>query len=387
MPSVKLRPCRTEQRDPALAADDLMNQIGSVSPKLVTLFASRDRDHLALNRALRERLPKSTRLVGASTGGEIDNDGMHAGSVVLGAFSGDFEVGLGLGKNLSTDALTAGMDSVTQACRELGVAPADLHPKRHVGLVIDDGFRYKKEELLLGMLEPNPGLVLVGGGACDSEMDPAKQSAVIHVDGEVVTDAVLSAIFETDASWAALRTHWYVPTGQTLKITRVDSTCKRALEIDGKPAAQRYADILGVGVDDLEFGKPLGFAVRPTALRVGREYFIRAPWKPLEDGSILFANLLEEGTELELMKIGDVMAMSRRFFTEELAARVGTPEAALLFNCSGRKWFSDALGKTNEIAETFRTAPPCAGFIVYFELYCGFHINTTLTALVFGKRS
>src|SRR5262249_60006787 len=86
---------------------------------------------------------------------------------------------------------------------------------------------------------------------------------------------------------AALRSHWYVPTGQTVRITKIDETAKRALEIDGQPAARRYADLLGVGVDDLEFGKPRGFAVRPTALRVGREYFIRAPWKPLDAGSIL----------------------------------------------------------------------------------------------------
>ena len=31
-------------------------------------------------------------------------------------------------------------------------------------------------------------------------------------------------------------------------------------------------------------------------------------------------------------------------------------------------------------------APPCAGLNVNFEMYCGFAINTTLTALVFGER-
>jgi hypothetical protein len=309
---------------------------------------------------------------------------MYSGSVVLGALAGDFEVGLGLGTGLSRDAVNAGVRAVARASEELGVRPADLHPRRHVGLVIDDAFRYKKEELLLGMLEKNQSLVLVGGGAADHEPDPAKQSALLHVDGEIATDCALIALFQTDAPWAALRSHWYEPTGQVIRVTKVDNTHQRALEIDGKPAAQRYADILGVTPDDLEFGKPKGFAVRPSALRVGREYFIRAPWKPLPDGSILFANLLEDECELELMRLGDMVETTRRFFTEEMPRRVHSPQAALLFSCSGRKWFADSSGVSGAIAETFKSAPTCAGMNVYFEIYCGFHINTTLTALVFG---
>jgi hypothetical protein len=230
----------------------------------------------------------------------------------------------------------------------------------------------------------NQALVAVGGGAYDTEYDPAKGSAILHVDGEVATDAVAVALFRTDAPWAALRSHWYVPTGQTVRITKIDETARRALEIDGQPAARRYADLLGVGVDDLEFGKPKGFTVRPTALRVGREYFIRAPWKPLDDGSILFANMLEEGSELEIVKIGDIVESTRRFFESELPARVPSPSAALLFHCGGRKVYAESIGRLPELASVFSAAPPCIGMHVLFEIYCGFTINTTLTTLAFG---
>ncbi len=387
MAKVRLRAARSERTDPARAADELLDRLGPHDAKLVTLFASHDRDHRALNEAVRARLPKRTRLVGATTGGEIDRGGMHAGSVVLSALEGDFDVGLGLGKGLSRDALRAGGEAVEQACRELGVRPEDLDPRKYVGLVIDDAFRFKKEALLLGMLEKNQSLVLVGGGASDDEADPAKQSALVHVDDQVTGDAALIALFKTDAPWAALRSHWYLPTGQTLRVTKVDATHTRALEIDGKPAAARYAELLGVTPEDLEFGKPRGFATKPTALRVGREYFLRAPWKPMPDGSILFANLLEPNVELELMTIGDMVGFTKRFFEEEIPRRVKSPEAALFFHCSGRKWFAQSTGTYEALGETFRRAPPCAGMNVHFEIYCGFHINTTLTALVFGASS
>jgi hypothetical protein len=375
---------RTAAAGAAEAAEDLCRQFGSSKPKLVCVFASRDRDQHALNKALRERLPRETRLLGATTGGEIDRDGMHTGTVVAAALSGDLEVGLGLGRGMSRDAAGAGDVAIRAAARELGVRPDDLGSRKYGALVIDDGFQFRKEELLLGVMSMNQALIAVGGGASDLEPDPAKQSAMVHVDGEVASDAAAVVLFRTDAPWAAMRSHWYAPTGQTLVITKIDSTTKRALEIDGKPAAKRYAELLGVGVEDLEFGTPNGFAVRPTALRVGREYFIRAPWKPLEDGSILFANMLEEGGELELVKLTDIVESTKRFIDSELPARVPSPRAALFFHCSGRKWFAESTGKIPELAAAFRNAPPCAGLNVHFEIYCGFHINTTLTSLVFG---
>lgn len=384
MPAIQMRTARTTQSDAAAAAEELLSQLGSFTPKLVTLFASRTYDHTALNHALRERLPKTTRVIGASSAGEIDNTGMHFGAAVLSGMGGDFEVGIGLAEGLSTDAAGAGASATGRAFEELGIRPAGVDPRKCVGIVIDDGFRFKKEELLLGVLDREQSLVLVGGGASDREQDPAKQSALVHVDGKVATDAALVAIVRTDAPWAALRSHWYEPTGQTVRITKVDDAHLRVIEIDGKPAAKRYAEILDVPVHELDYPKPRGFATRPTALKVGREYFIRAAWKTLPDDSILFANLVEEGAQYEIMRRGDMVGMTKRFFEEEIPRRVASPQAALLFHCSGRTWIAEETGTRPALSETFKHAPTCVGFNVYFEVYCGFSINNTLTSVVFG---
>ncbi len=385
MGTVELASARTSQVDPERAAEELCSALGRAAPKLVTIFASSEHDHVALNRAMRERLPKGTRIIGATTGGEIDNTGMHHGGVVASMLTGDLEVGIGLGRNLTDDAVAAGAQALGRAAEELGVRPQDIDPKKYVGIVIDDGFRYKKEELLLGVLDKCPWLTLVGGGAAHTNLGAPDVVGFVHADGEVATDAVLVALVKTDAHWGALRSHWYKPTGQLVRITKVDETCTRALEIDGQPAAKRYAELLGVPIDDLEFGKPNGFARRPTALKVGREHFIRAPWKPLPDGSILFANLLDEGADLELMDLGDPSGMTRKFFEEELPRRVPSPTAALLFHCGGRAWVAQALGEAERLSASFSAAPPSVGFNVHFEIYSGFQINTTLTVLAFGR--
>jgi hypothetical protein len=387
MAQVTLTSARTEETDPAKAAERLCHTIGSFAgTKLVTLFAGRERDHVALNRELRVRLPKHVRLVGASTWGEVDREGMHQGSVVVGALSGDFEIGLGLGKDLASDAAGAGAAAIARACEDLGVRQSDLDPRKHIGMVIDDGHKYKKEELLLGVLDKSPALTLVGGGAVDpASVMTEGGEGIVHVDGDVAGNAVLVALFKTSAPFAALRSHAYHPTGQMLRITKVDETCKRALEIDGQPAAKRYSDLIGCPVDGLMFGKPGGFAARPTALRVGREHFLRSPFQPLPDGSILFTNLLDEGVELELMQLGDIAALTRSFFTGELPRRVENPSAAILFHCGGRVFASQMDGTFAALSKSFDAAPPSAGFNVHFEIYSGFQINTTLTVLAFGR--
>ncbi len=46
---------------------------------------------------------------------------------------------------------------------------------------------------------------------------------------------------------------------------------------------------------------------------------------------------------------------------------------------------ADSMGTRDALSEAFTKGPTCAGFNVFFEMYCGFHINTTLTSLVFGS--
>jgi hypothetical protein len=383
MPEIRLHRSRTNIADPEQAAEALVNGIQGGEPRLVTLFASRDRDQRALNRAIRERLPKGVRLLGATTNGEVDNEGIHGGSAVLGALSGDFEVALGLGRGLTVDAAGAGAAAMRAACDEFGLRPQNVDTRRHVGLVIDDGLKAKKEELLLGALEKNQSLLLVGGGASDPNM----RSAELHIDGAVETDAVLLALFRTDAPWAVLRSHPYHPVGTTFTITEVDDTGMRALTIDGKPAAPRFAELVGVPVQDLDFFNPNGFGTHSAALRVGREFFMRGPFKVHPDESIEFVNLLSEGATLELMRLGDMPGMTRDFFTKDLPRAVTNPQAALIFHCAGRDWLARLHGTHPELSASFAEAPPCVGFNVQFEIFCGFQINTTLTTLVFGKNA
>lgn len=387
MPQIDFSSSRTQETDPAKAADDLLKNLGGKTPKLAVLFAHSNINQRAINAAMRERLPKGTRLFGGSTLAPLDNTGYQPNGATLGLVSGDFEVAFGIGKALGTDAASAGAKAVSDAARELGVKPSDLDPRKHVGLVIDDGYKSKKEEFLVGMLDVNPTITLVGGGASHS-IPPGPGVTVepeIHIDGEVLVDAVGVALFKMDAPWSVIRHHAYIPTNERVVITKVDPSSKCAIELDGKRAVDRWSELSGVSVDQLEAKAAL--ITTCTALKVGREYFMRSPWKPLPDGSILFGSMLTENTELHVMRLGDMPAMLTQFLTEELPQKLQSPRGFLAFECGMRALTSHMTGQNERMAEALSKGPTIAGMAAAFEVCNGFQLTSTMTGLAFGGSS
>jgi hypothetical protein len=369
---------------PETAAEETLTQLGSFVPKIVLGFIPGPWDHRAHHAALRARLPKGARLLTASTGGEVTNAGLLSDTLVLAALGGDLDVSLGYGTGLSRDAAKAGSVAIEMASQQLGTRVANLD-RHHGAVVIDDGYKMKKEEMLLGVLEKNQGLVLVGGGASGYEF--MKGAGYMGVDGEVFSDGVVTMLFRSTAPWAALRSHWYEPTGQRVRLTKVDVLSRRIMELDGKPAGSRWAEIAAVPPEHLTIANPEQFFRWSLAMRVGREYFLRSIVKRVDDDTLDSANMVQEDLELEVMRVGDIVEMTRKFFVDDIPRRVPNPTAALLFDCGARKLYGHLLGKVSELSGTFASAPPAAGFTVQYETYCGFMVNSTLTALVFGSAS
>jgi len=366
------------------SVEQALSQLSGAPAKIVFGFVPGPWEHREFHHALRAALPKETRVVTTSTGGEITNDGLMTERLVVASLCGDIDIGIGYATGLTRDAARAGGEAVEMAASQLGMRVADLD-RRYGGIVIDDGFKMKKEEMLLGVLEKNQGLVLAGGGASGYEF--MRGTGWLGADGEVISDGVLLVLFRTSAPWNALRAHWFEPTGKRVRLTKVDVLARRILELDGKSAGQRWAEVVGMPAEYLTLAHPKELMSSCLAMRVGREYFMRAITKSMQDDTLESANMVQDDQELEVMRAGDIVASTKRFFEEEVPRRVPNPTAALLFDCGGRKVFSMMSGKLDELSATFKLAPPCAGFTVQYETYCGFMVNSTLTSVVFGSDS
>lgn len=380
MATIDLQNATTAKSDSAAAAEDVLGQVNLGGARLVLGFLPGEGNHEELHAALRARLPKDVRLVTMSTVAGITNRGYQEKHVTLGVLSGDIEIGVGAGTGLSNAAPEVGAKMVEQAARELGSSVSDLD-RRCGGIVIDDGSKMKKEELLLGALEQNQGLVLVGGG---SATDGYGGPGILGVDGEIIRDGALSILFRTSAPWAAMRHHAFELLGKRVKVTKVDVANHRILELDGQPAGKRWAELTETPEDHLTYARPDQLLRHGFALKVGREYFMRSIYKDMESDALIAANWQQEGQELELARIGNPPAALGRFLATDLQERVFSPRGVLFFDCGARRFLAQLSGQEQEMNEAFGKAPPCAGAVVWFETYCGFMVNGTLTSLAFG---
>jgi len=170
-----------------------------------------------------------------------------------------------------------------------------------------------------------------------------------------------------------------------VRLTKVDSAARRVFEVDGQSPGKRLSEITGFPPEELTIARPEQLFKWCLAMKVGREYFLRAVAKNMEDDTLVTSNMLEEDQELEVMRTSGIVTPTQRFFTEELPRRIPRPTAALFFECGVRKLFADMTGQAGALGGAFTLAPKCAGFVVEFETYCGFMINSTLTSLVFGS--
>ena len=83
--------------------------------------------------------------------------------------------------------------------------------------------------------------------------------------------------------------------------------------------------------------------------------------------------------------LGRFGAALAAFFKDEVPAKVGRPTGALYFNCLGRHFHGMGIGATDAVDEAYASGPPSAGINAQFEIFNGFQINSTLTALAFGE--
>ena len=84
-----------------------------------------------------------------------------------------------------------------------------------------------------------------------------------------------------------------------LVITEADPQNRRVIEIDSEPAAQAYANILGLKTEDLN---PMAFSKYPVILQIGGKHYVRSIQKVNEDGSLSFYCAIDNGLVLTLAK-------------------------------------------------------------------------------------
>jgi len=343
----------------------------------VMYFASSVYDPADVAPVISSHFPEAV-VIGCSTAGEFTDlhngtggisavvlpDGLITQAVaVLGELDGD-----------AGDGTAVAVRSLEEA---LQVQLRHLDPAHHLGFVLIDGLHGSEEQVNEMLGNAAPLLDFVGGSAGD---DFAFQGTWTAVGQDVSYHGAALMVCRTAVPFRVVKSCSFKPTGKVLRITRAHTETRTVLEIDGRPAAEAYADALGVSVDALDVTAWMEY---PVGLMIDGQPWIRSPQAVTSDGGLRFFAEIMPGMEVDVMQAGDLIAETAAALYQKRAELGGRASGAVLFNCCLRRMEMD----TNNLSTDFVTALggiPSAGFHTYGESWLG-HVNQTLTGVVFGS--
>lgn len=240
---------------------------------------------------------------------------------------------------------------------------------KYVGTILFESSS-KIEEKFMDKLGVATDILFVGGTSSNTLNGISK----VYFDGQGYTDAVVIAVFKTVLGYDILKTQSAeVLSDKTLKVTKSDMKNRIIYELDNHPIKEAYADVLGVSTE--EIGSY--FVSNPFGVVAEDEIFIRTCNEIQSDGSISLHCAIPENTEINVLKIGNIIQDTKT----DLESVITEPVAGIInFNCLYRTFeiinknivqeYCNLFGKYNSI-----------GFSTSGEAFLG-HINETSTVLI-----
>ncbi|HEX8109409.1 MAG TPA: FIST N-terminal domain-containing protein, partial [Kofleriaceae bacterium] len=277
--------------------------------------------------------------------------------------------------------LTHSHDAVHRAAAALGTSADALEPGRHVAITLVDG-RYDREEAFcIGTAAAAPRIRFVGG-CTSTDLDhgdgasPRTSQTSVWVNGEVLTDAGVVVVLESDQPFHAVTSAHLVPTELKTVVTAVSG---RVIEqLDGRPAAPRLRQLIASIGDRLDEPRP----AHAFARYLDGVPYVRSLHEIAGDHLVLTC-AVEPGHVLRVMQPGDLLGATRRDLATATTRLGGSIAAFLAFSSTGRHDEAVARGTDRELAAAY-AACHAVGFHTASEQSGMLLVNHTLTGLAIG---
>jgi len=342
---------------------------------ILFVFHSTRQDPHAVAAVLAQRFP-DTLVVGATTAGEWTSSGHQQGSLaLLGICSPDIRWAVAVAEQLDQfDAQDcAGMCS--SLLGQLNIEFTDLHPERHFCLSFFDGMSKCEENTVSMVATELDSIPLLGGSAGD---DLQLKNTFVLVQGKALQNAAIFVLAESFVPFKTIKHQHFIPGDIDTIISKANVPERIVYRLDGMPAAERYAQLLGLNVKDLNTQV---FSEHPLIYQYGKECYVRSIGQVGEDHSLIFSCAIEEGMILNLCAHRD-MAQQLNHTLREMTDVLGNPALMLICNCVLRRLESELAGNIQDLAKALNAASDhLIGFDSYGEQWQGLHVNQTMVAL------
>ena len=345
--------------------------------ELVIFFCSVDFDLDVLATEMRD-LFAGVQVLGCTTAGEIGpagyrDHGISGASFPCESFTATCGRLDGLQQFESIQAHSLAQDLLQRLERlEPGADPSNSF-----GFLLIDGLSVREEPVARSLQNAFGKLPLVGGSAGDG-LGFAKTQ--VYYDGAFHPDSAVVALVTTNLPFRVFKTQHFVLTERRVVVTEADAARRIVFEIDGRPAAESYAQLIGVDVQTLD---PARFATQPVLVLVDGTNYVRSIQKANPDGSLTFYCAIEEGIILRGARGVDLVGNLEESFAA-IRAAIGHPQLVVGSDCILRKLEITERGLVDRVEQVFRDNNTI-GFSSYGEQYLGVHVNQTLTGIAIGE--
>ena len=364
------RQAQTDLSDEAEAVRELGEQLGTTEAQVVLVFCSPKYDLNRLGRLLAESF--SGPIAGCTTAGQLGPGGYQKGGITAVSLRSD-ELRV---RNFLISPLAQCQAKAAEAAFAASATMLERTSRKAFGLVLCDGLSVAEERLAASLYQSLADVPLIGGSAGD---ELAFERTYIYHQGRFISDAASLVLFETTLPFATFKVQHIAPTRQRLVVTMADPALRVVHEINGEPAAEAYAEMLGVDLEELNSGL---FVKNPVMLRNADDYYVRSIKSVNADNSLSFFCAIEQGLVLTIGRSTDPIAALERAFVSA-SGRAGEPEIVLGCDCVLRRMELESDGKDAAVG-AWLARNRVAGFSTYGEQYNAIYVNQTMTAVALG---
>lgn len=319
-------------------------------------------------------------IVGCTSAGEFNKNGYGTEKLLAVAFlKNEFSIATALVPNLGEVNFDEAHDIASGLRRALQGRKRRYDTEQHFVISVLDGLTRHEEHFLETFATAFGNIPHLGGSAGD---DLKLEATYVFYNGEFHRDAAVLLLVGTGKPFTVFSIDHINSPVSKLVVTHADPESRTVYEINGEPAAQYYASLLGMKAEDLT---PDVFSMFPLAVMVGGKYFIRSIQKvDLATNAITFYCAVDIGIILTFVQMGDcIEALESKL--DKLRAQLGEPEFVYACDCFLRR-LEIQQGKNDHEIRRLQQMYNVAGFNAYGEHIHSVHLNQTFTGVYFAAQ-
>lgn len=361
------------------AVKDIYNHIHNENVKILIFFSSTNYNFDKLSEEFFNISQNEFIVLGCTSSGEIaQNSGITKGGLSAIAFGeSNMQIETIIIENVNKVPLLY-RDDIIEKFNNMGYSLEENEYKNLVGILLIDGLHSAEEKVLSVINSVFDGkLNLIGGSAGD---DLKFKETLLSLNGKIIKSGAVLTLLKTTTGNQIYRENIFESQEIFINITKADEKNRKIIEIDGKPAKTRYAELLNIpksSIEDYIMQNPIGRIV-------GESTYISSIASINGEELNMYAQVFEN-SRAEILKAKDPLKVQIETL-KKIKSEFEKIDGVFCINCILRSLQFEKQGNISEISKGLSSLGEYGGFVSYGEQYKKQHLNQTLTMLVFGRR-